>query len=113
VLSLPKGGYAPVIRLESRAAANSAPATNGAAAIAAGVPPAQPVAPAPPVPRAPRFGGWLLGAALAAAAASAVVAWQPWTALPHAKLRVAVLPFTPYPDSTAEAEALRCESPRA
>jgi TolB-like protein len=108
VLSLPKGGYAPVIKLERDADATNGAfngaAANGAAAFAGR--PAAAVAAAKPVARR-TVRAWLVGAAIAGAVTLAVAAWAPWSgldALP--KPRVAVLPFTPYPDGAgAEAEA--------
>jgi TolB-like protein len=88
VLTMPKGGYAPEIRFDDRTAASAS-----SAAVS-------------PPPRTRRVGGWLLGAALVAAAASAVVAWQPWGPVAGGKLRVAVMPLTPYPDATAATEAV-------
>jgi TolB-like protein len=90
-LSLPKGGYAPIVTLEQRpAGANGASATHGAAASAL---------PAARSERRPRpwhaaRRRWALAALLAAAAATAaVVAWTPGVA-PVRELRVAVLPFS-------------------
>ena len=115
VLSLPKGGYSPVIKLEDRAAATTnGTATNGAAAL----PPIERHAvhgataqTAPPPPAHLRR--WLVGAVLAGVATLAIAAWAPWTALGPVdelgvdELRVAVLPFTPYPDGGgAEADAV-------
>ena len=92
VLGLPKGGYAAVIKLETRpAAANGAPATNGAAA-----PPA-PAVRAEPAPQPLPFSArrlWALATVLAVAAAAAVIAWVPGMA-PAPAPRIAVLPFTP------------------
>jgi TolB-like protein len=112
VLSLPKGGYSPVIKLSLDSAAANGAATNGTAALASGGSPSPAVAstqPAPPPHRRSR--GWLVGAVLAGAAALAVAAWSPWASLtPASKIRVAVLPFTPYPDGAgtqAEAVAMR------
>ena len=89
ILSLPKGGYAPVATLDHPpAGANGAPRTNGAAASPAvqSEPASQP---ARSISRR-----WALGALLAAGAASAaIVAWTPRVA-PVTELRVAVLPFS-------------------
>jgi TolB-like protein len=91
ILSLPKGGYAPFIRLEERpAAVNGAAAANGAASIATAAVPSE------HEPRRPLASRrrWALGALLAAGAAAAAVAvWAPSTA-PVPATRVAVLPFT-------------------
>jgi TolB-like protein len=91
ILSLPKGGYAPIVTLEQRpAAVNGTPPANGAASNAI---PAERSEHAPPRPRS-ALRRWTLGALLAAGAATAaVVAWTPGTA-PVAELRIAVLPFT-------------------
>ncbi len=86
VLGLPKGGYAAVIKLESRPAAPNGAAALGAPALRA-EPPPQPL----PVSARPL---WALGTVLAVAAAAAVVAWVPNMA-PAPALRIAVLPFTP------------------
>jgi TolB-like protein len=80
VLSLPKGGYAAVMKLEGHAAAPAA------------------------VPH--RLRGWLWAGVLAATATLAVAAWSPWAAT-RAQPRVAVLPFEPYPDNAGvEIDAL-------
>ncbi len=106
VVSLPKGGYAPVMKLEQRPAATAALEPSGRPAEGAAAPT---VAPA-------HLHRWLLGAALAGGATLAVAAWGPWTApgpvdeLGVDSLRVAVLPFTPYPDDVGtetEAVAMR------
>jgi TolB-like protein len=101
VLSLPKGGYAPIVTLTSGApVANGAPRANGAAALAA-----------PQVERPPRQThatrwGWAFGALLAAGAvAAAVVAWAPGGA-PVPELRIAVLPFGVREEADASAAAL-------
>jgi TolB-like protein len=114
VLSLPKGGYAPVIKLAQRPAA----ATNGAtvhaatantAVRAADLPAAAAVA--TPAAMSLRLRRWLGGIGLAGGATLAIAAWSPWPALqPAGELRIAVLPFTPYPDAadvSANAVALR------
>ena len=90
VLSLPKGGYAPIVtHAERRTAANGAAATNGAAAAA---PAAQSALPPRRTPRA-RW-RWAVAAVLAAGAATAaVVAWTPRSSN-VGDLRVAVLPFS-------------------
>jgi TolB-like protein len=97
VLSLPKGGYAPRMKLES----HSAGPANGAAAPAH----VEPQPPVPPVAAAAaprRLRGWLLAGAIAAAVTLAVAPWATRVAAP-AKPRVAVLPFEPYPDSAGAA----------
>ena len=101
VLTLPKGGYAPIVTLGSRpAGANGAPRTNGAAAIPADQP--GPVAQRSVTARWP----WALGALLAAGAiAAAVVALAPGLA-PVPELRVAVLPFTADSDGEGLAQRL-------
>jgi adenylate cyclase len=113
VLSLPKGGYSPVIKIAERAAAATYDPTNGFTSSAAPTPPA-PLAPAtsaPPAVSPARLRRWAIAAVLAGAASLAVAAWAPWTALqPAGGLRVAVLPFTPYPDAadaSASAVAMR------
>jgi TolB-like protein len=84
VLTLPKGGYAPIVTLEHRSAA-----ANGAAVAAASATPAEP---ALHRPRRARW-RWAAGGVLAtAAAAVAVVAWAPDRA--PSPLRLAVLPFS-------------------
>jgi TolB-like protein len=116
VLGLPKGGYAPVIDIHGSrgapgAAANGA-ATNGtAAAPAAAAAQAVLAEPAVAAARAQRR-AWLAGAVLLTAAATlAVAAWAPWSPVAEPRaLRVAVLPFTPYPDgggAVVEAAALQ------
>jgi adenylate cyclase len=89
VLTLPKGGYAPIVTLEHKpAAVNGAQRTNGAAA----TPAAQPEH-ASQRPRSTRR-LWAVGGLLAVGAVTAaVVAWSP-RVTPAADLRVAVLPFT-------------------
>ncbi len=91
ILSLPKGGYAPFIRLEERPlAVNGASAANDAASIATAAVPSDHETRHPLASRR----RWALGALLAAAAAAAaVVVWAPSTA-PLPATRVAVLPFT-------------------
>jgi TolB-like protein len=91
VLSLPKGGYAPLVTLGQRTdAVNGIPATNGAASPA--IPAARPEQ-TRQRPKAARL-RWALAAVLAAGAATAaVVAWTPGVA-PVPELRVAVLPFS-------------------
>jgi TolB-like protein len=73
VLSLPKGGYAAAIAYAERPSWRSARPT-----------------------------GWLLGGLLAGVAALTVAAWAPWTAAPESKPRIAVLPFTAYPDEAGD-----------
>lgn len=89
VLSLPKGGYAPIATLgHQSAAANGAPPTNGTAAIP-GVQPEH----APQPARSMRW-LWAFGGVFAiGAATAAVVAWSPGMT-PAPDLRVAVLPFS-------------------
>jgi TolB-like protein len=123
VLSLPKGGYAPAIKREPAAATDGAgngaatnvgaagpTVTNGAATPAATTPPAVPQLQT--AAARGRVRAWLVTAALAGAVTLAVATWAPWSALEPrtAKPRVAVLPFTPYPDGAgpeAEAAAMR------
>jgi TolB-like protein len=103
VLSLPKGGYAPIVTLEPRSGAgNGAAATN---ATAAAVPAAQPEQPRPLSHSARRR--WALAAVLAAGAATAaVLAWAPGVTSLR-ELRVAVLPFSSgAADAAGEALAL-------
>jgi adenylate cyclase len=98
VLTLPKGGYAPILALNDKTPQlNGAPRTNGSAAHS--VAPSEQAAPLPGSaqvasrPRSARW-RWTLGALLAAGAATAaVVAWAPGTA-PSPALRIAVLPFS-------------------
>jgi adenylate cyclase len=89
ILSLPKGGYAPLVTLEQKpAVVNGSPRTNGANALPA-------VQPELAAPRA-RSGRrrWVLGALLAVGAAiAAAVIWTPRGA-PVTELRVVVLPFS-------------------
>ncbi len=105
VLSLPKGGYAPVIKLERplpAAAPNGSPSSGGPSDGAAAA--------------THRRGGARLGAALAGSARRSRGAGDAgrrgvgaWAAAASSRrlLRVAVLPFTPYPDDAgAEAEAV-------
>jgi TolB-like protein len=88
VLSLPKGGYAPIVKFEGAAPVNGAPAPNAATSAVSVV----------PLDAAPRriSAPWrwafaaLLGAGVATAA---VLAWAPGSA-PARELRIAVLPFT-------------------
>jgi TolB-like protein len=94
VLSLPKGGYAPIAAFEARPSPpNGAPATNGAAANGVAPAPlaARPGGEAAHATRSARW-PWALGALLVAGAA-ALVAWVPSTA-PAPELRLAVLPFS-------------------
>jgi TolB-like protein len=92
ILSLPKGGYAPFIKLEERPApVNGAAAVNGAANGAASTAPA--AVPVEHDRHRTMARRWALGAFLAAAAAIAiVVAWAP--SIAPAAPRVAVLPFS-------------------
>jgi TolB-like protein len=95
VLTLPKGGYAPVAIFRGAAArlpGEPAPAVSHATTAAD--PPAQPAS------RSRR--GWALGTALAGAAALAVGVWAPWGAPSEPGLRVAVMPFAPYTDDADE-----------
>lgn len=91
VLTLPKGGYAPVVKLRS----DPPPA-----------PPLEPQAAATglraSVPQPKRAPGWALGALLAGAIAAGVVLWAPWSEPSEPGLRVAVLPFAPYSDAAGE-----------
>jgi TolB-like protein len=92
VLSLPKGGYAPIAAFDTRPSAlNGAPATNGAATNGAAAPRAARLAGT----QAPRSAPWTwaLGVLVAAGAAAALVAWVPSTA-PPPEVRIAVLPFS-------------------
>jgi TolB-like protein len=90
VLSLPKGGYAPIVtRAERAAPVNGTAAANGAAAASLSAQPER-----PPQRRSSARRRWALAALLAAGAATAaVVAWTPGGA-PVRDLRVAVLPFS-------------------
>ncbi len=102
VLSLPKGGYSPVIKIAERAA----PATNSAAMNSAPggavLSPSAATATPPRLASRSRVRRWLAAAGLAGGTALALAAWSPWTTLlPVGELRVAVLPFTPYPDADA------------
>jgi TolB-like protein len=99
LLTLPKGGYAPVIKIAPPVGMTDGAATDGVAALATTARSAEGAAHSG-APRA-RLRPWLVGAVLAASATLAVAAWAPWTALqPDLRLlRVAVLPFTPYPDA--------------
>jgi TolB-like protein len=108
VLTLPKGGYAPAIKLAERPTGDAngngtaAPSALGSFHAAAA-----PVAVAAGASRRSR--PWLFVGALAGVAALAVAAWATWTA-PDARARVAVLPFAPYPDAAdpaVDAVALR------
>jgi TolB-like protein len=91
VLSLPKGGYAPIVtRVDRPAAVNGASPTNGAAAAA--IPSVLPEQAPQRLLLARRR--WALAALLAAGAGTAaVVAWTPGVA-PVRDLRVALLPFS-------------------
>jgi TolB-like protein len=115
VLSLPKGGYSPVIKLAQRPAA-AAPndgtvneATGNTVVLAADLPSAAAVA--APAAKSLRLRRWLAGIGLAGGATLAIAAWGLWPALqPAGELRIAVLPFAPYPDAadvSANAVALR------
>lgn len=103
VLSLPKGGYAPVIKLAERSATA---ATNGNANGAAAAVALSSIAPPAAIVPAPRFAArqlrWIVAGVLAITAALAVAAWAPWAGFapsPQPQPRVAVLPFEPYPDA--------------
>jgi TolB-like protein len=102
VLSLPKGGYAPIAAFEARPAPlHGAPATNGATSAAI---PSIGTEPAPHPHSAWRR--WAITALLAAGAATAaVIAWVPGTA-PVPPLRVAVLPFSADADGAVLAQQL-------
>ena len=101
VLSLPKGGYSPIVTLEQKPAiVNGSPRTNGANAL----PEAQPELAPPPGQSKRRR--WVLGALLAAGAAiAAAVIWTPRGA-PVTELRVVVLPFSSGADGEAFAQQL-------
>jgi TolB-like protein len=88
VLTLPKGGYAPFIKLEERpAAVNGAATANGSASTATAAIPVE------HAHRQPTQRRWMIAALLAAGAATAaVLAWPP--SMAPVALRVAVLPFT-------------------
>lgn len=96
VLTLPKGGYAPVIKLVEQLTGDGN--ANGAAALSPLASRHTSAAPSAPAASADRSRPWLVAGALAGAAALAVAAWATWTA-PVPRARVAVLPFTPYPDA--------------
>ena len=91
VLSLPKGGYAPLIM----PAKPPLVAPSDARSVAPVVVTAPRVD--PPRRHLPWRRGWLPGVVLLGACALGVGAWAPWAAAPAVKLRVAVLPFTPDP----------------
>src|SRR5688572_4713705 len=79
VLSLPKGGYAPIAAFETRATAlngTNGATTNRVAPVPAAPPSGSETTDATPSARWP----WALGALLVAGAAAAVVAWMPSTA---------------------------------
>ena len=114
VLSLPKGGYSPVIKVAQRPAAATSgatmnDATGNTVALAADLPTAAALATQSASPL--RLRRWLAGIGLAGGATLAIAAWAPWPALqPVGELRIAVLPFAPYPDAadvSANAVALR------
>jgi adenylate cyclase len=88
VVSLPKGGYAPAIRLDEGLPANGAATIDGPASAPASKRIALPVA---GVHRR-RVAGWLGAAVVAGVATLAVVIGKPAVA-PLPELRVAVLPF--------------------
>lgn len=106
VLSLPKGGYAPTIRLERAPAVPSGSAraaTDGSATITAAKtgPPRR--------PSRDWLGAGALGVTVTAALAIWAV-WAPGSRVAPPAVRIAVLPFEPYPDSAgvaAEAAAMR------
>jgi len=98
VLTLPKGGYAAVVRLDEHAGAlNGAPVTNGTASLATR---------APQIERTPRLAwrSWAVGALVSAAMGAVIIAWAPSLA-PVPALRLAVMPFTPEA-RTADSEAV-------
>jgi TolB-like protein len=117
VLSLPKGGYSPLIKIEQRPAATTNGATaNGATANGAGqhadtAGPTEASAAAQTAAPPSRARHRPVAAAAAGTAILAVAAWAAWTTLrPIDELRIAVLPFTPYPDDAGvevEAVAMR------
>jgi TolB-like protein len=102
VLTLPKGGYAAVVKVdEHRGAINGAAIPNGTAPLAT---PAAPTEPTPRLAWRPRA---VVGAVAAAAVTVAVIAWAPSLA-PVPELRLAVMPFTPEtPSADTEGLALR------
>jgi TolB-like protein len=101
VLSLPKGGYAPIVtRADRRPAVDGASAANGAASTA--IDSVRPLRP----PRSARHRWALAGLLAVGAAAAAVVAWTQGEA-PVRGLRVAVLPFSSGADPDGDAFALR------
>jgi TolB-like protein len=86
VLSLPKGGYSPIAKIEDWSAS-----VNGTAALA----PPTTRSGETPVRSLRSMRLWALGALLVAgAAAAAIVAWSPGL-MPVGPVRIAVLPFTP------------------
>ena len=98
IVSLPKGGYAPIVTVDDRsaalngaAAANGTAVTNGTAALAP-LPSRPEHAPAEQ-PRSARR-RWALAALIVAGVAAAVVAWVPSRPAGPLRLRIAVLPFT-------------------
>lgn len=92
VLSLPKGGYAPIVTLEQRpVAASGAPPTNGTSAL----PPGQTTEAARRTQA--RWRNWTPAVLLVAGVAIAAWIWIPdlLPVGPVGPLRIAVLPFTP------------------
>ena len=89
VLSLPKGGYAPLITLDERHEAGNAHVTNGAMSVAHS-PPLHDALPAASQARR-RASAWAAAAVLGVAILAFVV-WAPSLA-PLPELRIAVLPF--------------------
>jgi TolB-like protein len=98
VLTLPKGGYTPTLKLAAtqQDTAAAAHAANGTAALATAL------------ARRPfqAWRTWAAGAALAAAATVAVVAWTPGIA---PELRLAVMPFEPDDERAGKAAHLLTE----
>jgi TolB-like protein len=101
VLTVPKGGYAAVVKLDEHPGAiNGAPVTNGTASLAT------PAAQTEQMPR-PAWRAWAVGALSAVAVVVGGIAWAPSLA-PVPALRLAVMPFTPEARNTeSEAVALR------
>ena len=93
VLSLPKGAYAAVIKLQSAPPAVLTEPTLASPAGGVAVPASAHRMPAR---------SWAIGVTLASIAAVAVVAWAPWSEPSEPDLRIAVLPFEPYSDDAAE-----------
>jgi TolB-like protein len=102
VLTLPKGGYTPMMTLGAHHPGAEAP-TPAASTITAPLP-----VPAPEQVRSRPWRAWAGGALLAAAATLAVVAWSPSSA-PVPELRLAVMPFEPGAPSEAKTAHLLAE----